>query len=313
MMQKKIMTVTLNPCMDKTITLPVFCEGGLNRAQETRTDAGGKGINVAKVLKRLGAEVLAVGVLGSRGSEAFKAELAKREIPSLFHIVPGETRTNYKLFDSEKHQVTEINEPGFSVCEADVQAVFSLIEKQLESVEVLILAGSMAPGFPADTYKRLSDLGKEKGVKVIVDADGENLLSALEAMPYAVKPNRFELEQLMQKPLPDDEALCRAGNLLLDKGVSLVVISLGAEGAIYLSGQERYRVTIPPVECQSTVGSGDSMVAAVAYCLASESSLEALAKMASAAGTATALKPGSEVCTREEVFAFQEKVIVEML
>lgn len=307
---KKIITVTLNPCIDKTITINNFAEGGLNRAESVRCDAGGKGINVAKVLKGFGAGVLALGVLGEQGSKTVLSELSHRQIAADFVLVPGETRTNYKLFDRKKEQITEVNEPGFSVSTADVDAVIKRLAAHLKEADVMVLAGSVPPGFSKQIYKDLACLGAENGVKVIVDADGESFSSALEAAPYAVKPNRFELEQLLGKPLLTEQALIDGGRTLLARGVSLVVISLGGDGALYLTKDRTLRVTLAPVHCLSTVGAGDSMVAAIAQSLAQGYDLAELAKMASAAGTATAQKPGSEVCTKEELIECFSKISV---
>lgn len=309
-MKKTIMTVTLNPCIDKTIVLNGFCEGGLNRAESVRTDAGGKGINVSKVLKRFGAETLAVGVMGQDGSDAILAELKNREIGCDFLPVSGANRTNYKLQDREKSQVTEVNEPGFSISKEDADQAMSLIKQYLPKVSVMVLAGSFAPGFSADIYKQLILLAKEQGVPVILDADGETFSQALEACPYAVKPNRFELEQFFGKPLKTDEDLLVCGRKLTKMGVSLVVISLGGEGAMYVTKDAALRVFLAPMSCQSTVGAGDSMVAAVAHSLVEGKDLYDLAKMASAAGTITASKPGTEVCTLEEVISYQDQLEV---
>lgn len=309
-MKKRIMTVTLNPCIDKTIVLNGFCEGGLNRAESVRTDAGGKGINVSKVLKRFGAETLAVGVMGQNGSDDILAELKNRGIGCDFLPVSGTNRTNYKLQDREKSQVTEVNEPGFSVSKEDADQAMSLIKQYLHEVGVMVLAGSFAPGFSADIYKQLILLAKEQGVPVILDADGEAFSQALEACPYAVKPNRFELEQFFGKPLKTDEDLLVCGRKLTEMGVSLVVISLGGEGAMYVTKDAALRVFLAPMSCQSTVGAGDSMVAAVAHSLVEGKDLYDLAKMASAAGTITASKPGTEVCTLEEVISYQEQLEV---
>ncbi|MBR7164419.1 MAG: 1-phosphofructokinase [Clostridia bacterium] len=309
-MKKQILTVTLNPCIDKTIILESFCEGGLNRAESARSDAGGKGINVAKVLKRFDAGVLAVGILGEGGSEAVTGELDKRGICHDFVLVPGATRTNYKLQDKAKGQVTEVNEPGFFVNEKALNETVSLIKKYLPETGVMVLAGSLAPGIDADIYKQLILLAKEQGVPVILDADGTAFREALEAAPFAVKPNRFELEQLSGKTLATDEELLAYGRSLLERGISLVVVSLGAQGAMYITEHESLRVTLAPIECQSTVGAGDSMVAAVAHSIVQKKDLVSLAKTASAAGTVTASKPGTEVCTLAEVMAYQEQIQV---
>ncbi|MBE7041681.1 MAG: 1-phosphofructokinase [Ruminococcaceae bacterium] len=312
-MKKTIMTVTLNPCIDKTIVLNGFCEGGLNRAKSVRTDAGGKGINVAKVLKRFDAAVLAVGVIGEGGSEIVLSELDERGICRDFVKVSGETRTNYKLQDKAKGQVTEVNESGFFVNDESLEKIMSLIKSRLPEVGVMVLSGSVAPGIPTDIYKRLITLAKEQGILVILDADGAAFKEAIEAAPYAVKPNRFELEQFFGRELPTDGDLLACGRALIDRGISLVVVSLGAEGAVFITKDEAIRVNLAPLACQSTVGAGDSMVASVAASLVEEADLLSLARRASAAGTVTASKPGTEVCTKEEVSDYEKRLTITVL
>ncbi len=312
-MKKTIMTVTLNPCIDKTIVLEGFCEGGLNRAKSVRTDAGGKGINVAKVLKRFEAAVLAVGMIGECGSEVVLSELDSRGIRHDFVTVSGETRTNYKLQDKANGQVTEVNEPGFYVDDNSLETIMSLIKSRLPEVGVMVLSGSVAPGISTDIYNHLTRLAKEHGVLVILDADGLAFKEALKAAPYAVKPNRFELEQFFGRELPTDDDLLACGRELLELGVSLVVVSLGAEGAMYITKDEAIRVNLAPLACQSTVGAGDSMVASVAASLVEEMDLLSLAKRASAAGTVTASKPGTEVCTKEEVSDYEKLLTITVL
>ncbi len=312
-MKKKIITVTLNPCIDKTITVDGFSEGGLNRIQKVRTDAGGKGINVAKVLKRFGAEVVALGILAAGGQERLISELDQREISHDFLIFPGEIRTNYKIFDSQKEQVTEMNEAGFFVSKEQLCLIESHIRRHLEDSNVMVLAGSLAPGIPKDFYKRLILIAKERNVRVILDADGEALARGLEARPFAIKPNRFELEQLCGKMLDTPERLLNCGRELLRSSVELIAVSQGGEGAMYMTEEAALLVQLYPITCQSTVAAGDSMVAAMAFSLVEEKPLEDLAKLASASGTITASKPGTEVCTLSEVLEYQEKLTLKRL
>ena len=312
-MKKKIITVTLNPCIDKTITVEGFSEGGLNRIQKVRADAGGKGINVAKVLKRLGAEVVAIGILAEGGRETMLAELNERKISYDFLTFPGDIRTNYKIFDKEKEQVTEMNEAGFFVEETKLAEVENLVRKHLADCGVMVLSGSLAPGIPKDFYKRLILLAKAYSVRVILDADGEALVKGLEAKPFALKPNHFELEQLCGKTLDTQEKILACGKDLLQCGVELIAVSQGAEGAIYMTPEKACQVQLYPIACQSTVAAGDSMVAAMAFSLVEDRELEALARLSSAAGTITASKPGTEVCTLGEVLDYQEKLILSFL
>ena len=312
-MQKTIITVTLNPCLDKTITLDGFCEGGLNRAEAVRTDAGGKGINVAKVLARFGSRPLALGFLGQNGRRPILEELENRGIAHDFCVTEGNTRTNYKLFDRAKQQVTEVNEPGFAVEEPNIREFTAKLEEKLQNASALVLAGSCPTGVTAGFYGRLTELARQYRVKTILDADGDRLAAGLSAKPYAIKPNRFELEQLHGGAFDDDAAMYAYCRKLLDSGVGLIVLSMGSDGAAFLQNDEAWRVHLAPVSCQSTVGAGDSMTALTAYGLERGLSLSELARLATAAGTMTASKPGTEVCTAEEVQEYKKKLRLEKI
>lgn len=313
MLKNRVITVTLNPCIDKTLELADFCEGGLNRVQNLRRDAGGKGINVAKVVKNFGTDVLCMGFLGAEGGSAVTDELERRQIAHSFLILPGETRTNYKLFNQTKAEITEVNEPGFSVTAKDAEALLAALEKALPEAGVLVLSGSAAPGTPPELYGRILSLAAGQGVKTILDADGERLSAGLGARPTVIKPNLFELEQLCGEKISSERELLSCGRWVLDRGIELLVVSMGAEGAVFLTGNEALRVRAAKIRCQSTVGAGDSMVAALACGLLRGTALPELARMASTAGSITASKPGTEVCTEEEVLQCMEQLTAEKL
>ncbi|GAW29235.1 1-phosphofructokinase [Carboxydocella sp. ULO1] len=305
-----VVTVTLNPALDKTVTVEGFTTGSLNRVQEVRLDPGGKGINVARVLNNFGVSVLATGfIAGMQGKLLLKA-LEDEGITTAFVSVPGETRTNLKVVDLATRQTTEINEPGFVVDSARMQTFYQLLDSVLEQTAYLILGGSLPQGAAADTYRELISRAKAKGVKVVLDADGEALRAGLAAQPFAVKPNLAELENLLGRSLQDTEAIIAAGRQLLEQGVELAVISRGSKGAVVLN-REEVIVTEPfPIVPQSTVGAGDTMVAALVYALLQQKPLAETAAWATAAGTIAASKAGTQVCTREEVEANLARVKV---
>lgn len=305
-----VVTVTLNPALDKTVTVEGFTAGSLNRVQEVRLDPGGKGVNVARVLKNFGVSVLATGfIAGMQGKLLLKA-LEDEGITTAFVSVPGETRTNLKVVDLATRQTTEINEPGFVVDSARMQTFYQLLDSVLEQTAYLILGGSLPQGAAAGTYRELISRAKAKGVKVVLDADGEALRAGLAAQPFAVKPNLAELENLLGRSLQDTEAIIAAGRQLLEQGVELAVISRGSKGAVVLN-REEVIVTEPfPIVPQSTVGAGDTMVAALVYALLQQKPLAETAAWATAAGTIAASKAGTQVCTREEVEANLARVKV---
>ncbi|MBL0387842.1 1-phosphofructokinase [Tumebacillus sp. ITR2] len=300
-MKSTVVTVTLNPALDKTVTVPALEVGGLNRVRQVRIDPGGKGINVAKVLHGFDVDVLATGLIAGGYGERLLAQLDRQGVPHSFVRVPGETRTNLKVYSESDQVTTEINENGFDVQPQSVLEFLNVLEELLSEASYLVLAGSLPKGVSSDIYGQLVELANSKGVRTILDADGDALKKGLEARPYAVKPNLFELQQLTGQGVETLDEIISAGQTLLARGLSLVVVSMGGDGAVFLNKEETYQVKPFPITPQSTVGAGDSMVAALVHGLVTGKSLPELAEWATTAGTVTASKRGTQVCTAEEV------------
>ncbi|WP_223066701.1 1-phosphofructokinase [Paenibacillus caui] len=309
-MKKSVLTVTLNPALDRTVTLPFLQVGGLNRIKEMRTDPGGKGINVTKVLQQFGDQVTAVGLAGGYAGKQLIAYLKALNINCEFIPIQGETRTNLKIVDEDQGLTTEINERGAEVNDAEKELLLSKMDLLLDQASVLVLGGSLPPGLPVSIYKELIEMATAKGVKTILDADGSALSEGLKAKPFAIKPNIHELEELLDMKLETDQQIVEAARRLLGEGTKWIIVSMGGAGSIFISEDQIVRARPFPIVPQSTVGAGDSMVAAISSCLLRERSLEETARWATAAGSITASKPGTEVCSLEEVNAHLKDVII---
>ena len=230
--QNMIATVTLNPAIDKSVTIPRFEVGKTNRGEVRRTDAGGKGINVAKAVKQFGAEVCALGfVAGSNGHFILEA-LAASGIPADFISVPGETRVNLKIHDPVYGTETEVNEPGFQVFPEHLEAMKQKIKEYAPRCEVMVFSGSLPPGAPPETFAELITIARALGAKCMLDTVGPALAHGLKAKPLLIKPNRAEVEGLLQKRLSTRSELGEAARELLKMGAEEAVISLGADGAV---------------------------------------------------------------------------------
>ncbi|CAM2974894.1 1-phosphofructokinase [Paenibacillus sediminis] len=310
-MNESVITVTLNPALDKTITLETLQVGGLNRVQEIRIDPGGKGINVAKVLRRFGENVIATGFNGGYQGKQLLNHLDELMINHSFIPVEGETRINLKIVDNHNRMTTEVNERGFEIADNDVVQFLNQMDTLLDEASVLVVGGSLPLGASPDIYRDLIHKAKSKNVKTILDADGEALLSGLKAVPFAIKPNIYELEQLFNMKLETDTDIIHAAQKLLDQGVKWVIVSMGGDGSIFISDKEIIRARPFPIVPKSTVGAGDSMVAAIASCLVHGRSLHDTARWATAAGTLTAAEPGTEVCRLPKVIANLQNVKIE--
>jgi len=306
-----IVTVTLNPAVDKSLTVPRFEIGKTNRGEVRRTDAGGKGINVAKAVKQFGVEVCALGfVAGSYGQFILEA-LAASGIPADFCAVPGETRVNLKIHDPVHGTETEINEPGFQVFPEHVQAMKQKIKEYAPRCEVMIFSGSLPPGAPAQTFAELMTIASASGAKCMLDTAGPALRRGLEAKPLLLKPNRAEVEELLQVRLRTRRELGEAARKLLAMGAGEAVISMGADGAVAATKQELLWACPPAVATRSSVGAGDAMVAALAYGEVNHLSFRDSFGLAIAASAAAVTMEGSKVADLALVQSLLPKVQIE--
>lgn len=303
-----IYTVTLNPALDKTVEIPGMALDTVNRITEMRTDPGGKGINVSKVIAKLGGESCAVGILGGGSGKMLEKLLENENFTTRFRFVEGQTRTNLKIIDREGHTNTDINEPGLTVTDADLDALLHELSAELRPGDIVVLAGSLPKGAPQDTYRTWTAACKKAGARVFLDADGALLAEGLKAAPYLIKPNDDELSRLAGKKLETLEELTAEGRRLLERGIERVVISLGGRGALYLRKGSTIYAEGLKVPVGSTVGAGDSVVAALAYAEAQGLGEEEAVRLSTAAGAANVMCSGTQAAEREAVEALLPKV-----
>ena len=284
-----IVTVTANPAVDRTLIISGFRTGAMNRAAVERVDIGGKGINVARNLARLGCQVVATGLLGGGDSHQVDATLAAHGIAQEFVRVPGHVRTNVKIADPLSGVETEINEPGPFASPDALEALVERIAALARECAVMVFSGSLPPGAPLDLYARCIRIASSAGVKTVLDTAGAPLQHGIGASPDLVKPNRAEAEDLLRMPTRNERELAAAAHRLLEWGARGAIISLGADGAVSASGEGLWHARPPRVAARSTVGAGDAMVAGLAYALERcLPAVEAL-RLATAVGTAAAV------------------------
>ncbi|HEX3033049.1 MAG TPA: 1-phosphofructokinase family hexose kinase, partial [Bacillota bacterium] len=245
--------------------------------------------------------VIAAGMVAGFQGEQLKKQLEGESLEYNFSTVPGETRTNLKVVDEALNVTTEINEPGFTVTGEQLKDFSDRLSGLLDEAGCLVIGGSLPQGAPDHIYRDFIELANGKGVRTILDADGPALREGIKARPYAIKPNLHELEQLVGHKLATSQDIIAAGRGLLEQGIALIIISMGSKGSIVMDDKEVYQVTPFKITPKSTVGAGDSMVAALVYALLGNKSLEEIALWATTAGTVTASKSGTQVCTLAEV------------
>ncbi|MGE5607296.1 MAG: 1-phosphofructokinase [Bacteroidota bacterium] len=309
-----IITITLNPAVDKTVEIADFQVGTVNRVSAVRYDAGGKGINVSKVIQSLGGNSKAVGILGGNSGNFIKEFLEHNGIENDFLFIKGETRTNLKIVDYIKKTNTDINEPGPEVSHEDMAILKQRVINNLAQKSVVVFSGSVPVNVDKGIYGRWFSAAQQQGAITVLDADGELLRHGIAAGPFLVKPNIHELESFFGTEIGDvGEAERLARSLIHDYGIEQVVVSLGEKGAIFLNEQCSVLAHGINVEVKSTVGAGDSMVAALAYSLEQGYDFEQAIRLAVAAGTANVMTSGSQAAEYRTIIELEKLVTTECI
>ncbi|MFW5686757.1 MAG: 1-phosphofructokinase [Halanaerobium sp.] len=303
-----IKTLTLNPALDKTIIVESFRLNQLNRIKKVHKDAGGKGINVSKMLKNLGQPSRAAGFLGGAAGDYIKSEVEKMGIETEFVETAEETRTNTKMVDPVNNTFTDLNEAGAFIVKENIAELKEKIFKDLKKDDILVLAGSVPAGVEDDIYYRLIKIAAEKGVKTILDADGPLFRAGIKAAPTLIKPNEHELGLHFKEEFKDLKTMIRKAESLLDLGIEMIMLSLGKEGAVFITAAEKYRIEPLKLDVKSTVGAGDAMVAGLAFGLENKLSLEEMLKTAAACSSATLIREGTEMGSREDTARLKKAV-----
>lgn len=308
-----IVTVTMNPAIDKTVDVEILERGGLNRIKHVELDAGGKGINVSKTIHEIGGSSIVTGFIAGNTGKIIKNVMDEWKIVSDFVEVSGETRTNTKVFEKQG-DLTELNEPGPSVQEKDMEALLVKLEGYADKDTLFVLAGSVPCGVDKDIYKRIIEMVHKKGAKVLLDADGELFTNAVTAKPDIIKPNRIELEQYAGMDyIASEQELFRMAKSLVEDGIETVVVSMGKSGALFLQGD--YQVKCPglKVKAHSTVGAGDAMVAALSYAWDKKMTAKETVTLCMAVSAGAVTTIGTKPPTKEMVDTLMEQVVIEEL
>lgn len=306
-----IYTVTLNPAIDKTVVIENFSAGMVNRVTSVREDAGGKGINVSKCLKKLGQDSVAAMILAGDTGRRLEKMLGVLEIPVLPIWAAGENRTNLKIIDSVKKKNTDINEPGPVVTQELLQNLRGALREQVNQGDILVLSGSLPAGVDRSLYEQWTAYFREKGVCVYLDADGEPMRSGMKSLPYLIKPNNDELAALVEKPALSQEEMIAEGKRLLGTGIAEIVISLGGDGALFISADGCWKAEGLDVPVKSTVGAGDSVVAAMAFGQVRNLPREAKIKLAVAMGAASVMQSGTQPPEAQLVWELAQQVKIK--
>ncbi|MBK5240816.1 1-phosphofructokinase [Clostridium sp.] len=308
-----IITVTLNPAVDKTVEVDNCTINSVNRVSSIKLDAGGKGINVSKVVKSLNGESIALGVLAGKTGEFIKDYLDTEKIKNDFVFVTGETRTNIKIVDKVKNTNTDINESGNNVSEDDIKIIKEKVFNLAKSDDILVLSGSVPQSVEKNIYELWIREASGLGVKTILDADGELLKNGIKSGPYLIKPNIHELEKLFDVKINGINETIRLCTGIFDYGVKVIAVSLGSEGALFMNREKTIHARGIKVKVKSTVGAGDSMVAGLAFALDKGYSFERSVTLSVAAATAGVMTEGTTAGSLNDILDIEKQVVCEYL
>ena len=295
-----IHTLTLNTSMDVTYVVDRILEDGVARTRAYSREPSGKGVNVSKVVHRLGHATLALGfIAGATGTE-LEERLTLEGVPSWFTRVAGETRSNPTIQSPERE--IHLTTSGPTVTDADLERLTASVFA-LRPPDWLVIAGSNPPGTRAEFVPGLIARARREGIRVVLDADGARLEAGVRAGATLVKPNRHELEAFVGHGLSGlDDVLAAAGRVL-EAGAAMVAVSLGADGAVLVTRELAVQAVPPKIEVRGSVGAGDALTSGLVVKLAEGAgALEAL-RFGVACGTATAMKTGSGLCDAADVAA----------
>jgi 1-phosphofructokinase family hexose kinase len=293
-----IYTLTLNPAVDRELTVPSVEYDSVLRATESRVDFGGKGFNVSRLLKGLGAESTAVGFLGGKAGETLQDGLRSLGIITDFVWVTGETRTNISIVTQSGEHYIKVNEKGPLVEPARQQELIDKIDSLAKPGDWWVLAGSLPPGCAEDIYARIIRVLNRHGAQTLLDTTGESLRLGCTEKPYLVKPNAEEAGVLTGLPVNTPGDIVAVAARIRELGAQNVVISMGKDGALLQSAEGTWLVRSPAIKEKNPIGAGDSMVGGMVWALTQGKPLKESLGWGVASGAATASLSGTEVGSR---------------
>jgi 6-phosphofructokinase 2 len=298
---EKIITITLNPSIDKTTATDKVVPEKKLRCIHPTYEPGGGGINVSRALIHMDCKSIAMHFAGGYSGNFFKKLLHKENVESIAIPVLANMRTNIIIYEKSTGLQYRFGMVSEAVQERDWKVFLKRLEVQ-EGYEYVVASGSLPDGVPADFFGKVAAIVKKKNAKLIIDTSGEALKHAVKEGVYLIKPNISELSNLYGKEnLQKEEVLIAARSIIQQGGCEIMVVSMGKEGAMLISADKSFQVTAPEVTVKSTVGAGDSMVAGMVLAVSKGWELEEVLKYGIACGTAATINAGTALCSKEDV------------
>ena len=295
-----VVTITFSPCIDKSTSIPSLVPEKKLKCAVPKLEPGGGGINVARAIKKLGGDALAIFPSGGYTGKFFNHLLEKENIASVIIETAQETRENIIILDESTNNQYRFGMPGTALSENEWKQCLQAVE-EISNAEFIVASGSLPPGIPLNIYAQLAKMVKNKKARFIVDTSGEALRYAADEGVYLLKPNLGELSTLAGKSeLQQGEIKTIAQGIIAKGNCEVLVVSMGAAGAMLVTNETAEMITPPSVIRKSTVGAGDSMVAGIVFYLSQGKSLPEAIKYGVACGTAATMNPGTELCSKKD-------------
>lgn len=302
-----IYTITLNPALDRNIWIDKIKPDDSNRIHKEERYAAGKGIDVSRVLTTLGVRNKALGFVGGFNGDEMEGRLINEGISFDFTRISGETRTNIVIYETGKNSQTILSAAGPEVLPFELIRIIRQVEN-LKNPEIIVISGSLPPDVHPEIYYKIMEIARKMGSKLILDTDGAALKTGIQGSPDVIKPNVHELGRLVGKELKGIDEIISTAQTFCDQGIANVLVSMGAKGILLVSKKELFLAVPPQIKVINTIGAGDSAIAGFVFGITSGKSIRDALITAVAAGTATTLRPGPALCTKNDFFELVPKV-----
>ena len=296
-----IVTVTFSPCIDKTTSVKKLLPDKKLHCAAPKLEPGGGGINVARAIKKLGGDATAIFPSGGYTGKYFNHLLEVENIHAVIIEVQNETRENIIVLDEAENAQYRFGMPGTNLSDVEWMQCLKAVE-EIQDISFIVASGSLPPGVPLNIFAQLAKIAKNKNAKFVVDTSGEALREAVNEGVYLLKPNLGELCFLSGKThLKQHEIEAAAKEIIAEGKCEVVVISMGAQGALFVTSDLIKTIEPPAVIRKSTVGAGDSMLAGIVYFLSKQKNIAEAVKYGVACGTAATMNTGTELCNLKDV------------
>lgn len=306
-----IYTITLDPALERTLDVEEFIYDDVNHIIGEERRAGGKGIDVSRVVKELGGYSIALGFVGGYNGHEVEGRVVNEGIVCDFTYTSGETRTDIVINQKKKTMQTLLSASMSPVNAVEVTQFYSRM-KDIPPDSYVVMVGPIPEGVNQTLWAQLITVLKDKHIKVVLDADNKALKEGVKAGPFLIKPNVHELSRLVDKNVKEMEETVEQASPLLEQ-VEHIVISMGARGAVGISNKERIHVTPPKVNVKSSLGAGDALIGGLVFALDKGADFSDALALGVSCGTASTLTPGYATCFREDIYEIRKQISMKKI